>query len=293
MIPTNSIICGDCAEGLAGLPSGLVPLTVTSPPYDNVRDFAAWDFERVAEELYRVTNEGGMVCWVVQDGIVKGRRTGTSFRQALQFMSLGFWMWDELIVVLKSYQLPSRRRLVSHSHHCFLLTKGRPNTVNLLRDKPNKCAGMMKWSWHRRRSDGSMRRGYWASPIAPFGYRSNVWEYATGYHGTTPDKEAFAHPALMPEALARDLILSFSRPYDIVLDPFMGAGTTAKMAMLNGRRWLGFEVEARYVALAEERLRKAERVLWATGQTRKASHPCPIPRTAVERGGFTHHDSAK
>jgi DNA modification methylase len=123
---------------------------------------------------------------------------------------------------------------------------------------------MMKRNWHRRSPDGSMRKGFLPQPIAPYGRRSNVREYATGFNTTTKGKEAFAHPALMPEALARDLIVSFSRPYDVVLDPFAGAGTTAKMAMLNGRRRLGFEINAEYVAIAHERLRNAERLLWAS-----------------------------
>ncbi len=260
----NTITCCDCVEGMSRLLNDSIPLTVTSPPYDRVRLFAPWDFERVAEELYRVSEPGGVVCWVVQDGFEKGGRTLTSFKQTLHFSRLGFLLWDVLIVVAKSYQLPTKGRYVSLFHYCFVLTKGRPNTVNLLRDKPNKCAGKMKRTWHRRSPDGSMRRGLLPQPIALYGRRSNVWDYATGFNTTTKDREAFAHKALMPEKLARDLIVSFSRPYDVVLDPFAGAGTTAKMAMLTGRRWLGFEIEPEYVALACERLRKAERQLWAS-----------------------------
>ncbi len=260
----NTITCCDCVEGLAKLPDDSIPLTVTSPPYDRLRTFAGWNFERAAEELYRVTAEGGVVGWVVQDGFVKGRRTLTSFKQAIHFADLGFWLWEVLIVKAESYQLPTKGRYVSIFHYCFVLTKGRPKTVNLLRDKPNKCVGMMKRKWYRRGPDGAMRRGDLPQPIAPYGRRSNVWEYATGFNTTTKDKEAFAHPALMPEALARDLIVSFSNPYDVVLDPFAGAGTTAKMAMLSGRRWLGFEINAEYVAIANDRLRKAERLLWAS-----------------------------
>lgn len=260
----NTIICCDCVEGMSRLPSNSIPLTVTSPPYDRLRIFAEWDFEGMTDQLYRVTEVGGVVCWCVQDAIVKGRRTLTSFKQAIHFSRVGFWLWEVLIVVAKSYQLPTKGRYVSIFHYCFILSKGRPKTVNLLRDKPNKCAGKMKRTWHRRSPDGSMRRGLLPQPIAPYGRRSNVWDYATGFNTTSKDREAFAHKALMPERLARDLIVSFSRPYDVVLDPFMGAGTTAKMAMLTGRRWLGFEIEPEYVALASERLRKTERQLWAS-----------------------------
>ena len=109
-----------------------------------------------------------------------------------------------------------------------------------------------------------MRIGNLRQPIAAFRRGGNVWRYATGGGTTTKDKDAFAHPALMPEKLARDLILSFSVPYDVVLDPFMGAGTTAKMALQNGRHWLGFEIDAEYAAIAYQRLRNAERLLLAS-----------------------------
>lgn len=260
----NAVVHRDCVEGMGDLPADAIPLTVTSPPYDRVRDFGAWDFERVAEELYRVTAPGGVVCWVVQDGFEKGRRTCTSFRQAFFFERCGFWLWEVLIVVTRSYQLPSRRRYVPMFHYCFVLSKGRPTTVNLLRDKPNKCAGLMKYTWQRRKRNGSMRRDRVPQPVAAFGRRGNVWEYAIGNWVTTKDREAFAHPALMPEALARDLILSFSRPYDVVLGPLAGAGTTPKMALLEGRRWLGFEIDAGYAAIARERMKKAEHSLWAS-----------------------------
>ncbi len=260
----NTITCCDCVEGMSKLPSNSIPLTVTSPPYDRVRDFAEWDFERVADELYRVTKDGGLVCWQVQDAIEDGRRTLTSFKQALHFERVGFGIWDVLIIVSRCYMLPNNRRYFAPFSYCFVLSRGRPRTVKILKDRLNKHAGLLKANWHRRRSDGSMRRGKLPAVLPLYGRRTTIWEYVTGFNTTTKDKEAFAHPALMPEALARDLIVGFSRPYDVVLDPFAGAGTTPKMAMLNGRRWLGFEINAEYVAVAHERLRKAERLLWAS-----------------------------
>ncbi len=264
MLPLNSIVCCDCVEGMASLPDEAIPLTVTSPPYDRVRDFGSWDFERTGVELFRVTRPGGVVCWQVQDAIEDGRRTLTSFRQALHFERVGFHVWDVLIIVSRCYMLPNNRRYFAPFSYCFVLSRGRPTTVNILKDRPNKHAGRLKGNWHRRRSDGSMRRGKLPAVLPLYGRRTTVWEYKTGFNMTTKDREAFAHPALMPEALARDLIVSFSCPYDVVLDPFAGAGTTVKMALLTGRRWLGFEINPEYVALAHERLRKAERQLWAS-----------------------------
>lgn len=261
----NTITCCDGAAGMSALADGSIPLTVTSPPYDTLREYGGgtWDFDAVAGQLARVTRPGGVVCWVVQDAFTRGCRTTTSFRQAIRFVDdFGFDLWEALIVESLDFSKPNRRRYYSTHQFCLVLTKGRPATVNILRDRPNKHAGLMRSDIHRRGRDGVMRHAYCPKPIAPFGARTTVWRYAAGGRKTSTDPGAFAHPALMPESLARDLILSFSHPFDVILDPFAGAGTTAKMAFLLGRRWLGFELNEEYVAIAQTRLRKAERQLW-------------------------------
>ena len=91
---------GDCLELMKNIPDGSVDLTVTSPPYDNLRTYNgfSWDFEETAKELYRITKSGGIVVWIVGDSYdKKGSETLTSFKQALFFKDLGFNVHDTMI----------------------------------------------------------------------------------------------------------------------------------------------------------------------------------------------------
>jgi site-specific DNA-methyltransferase (adenine-specific) len=248
----NRIINADCVDGLRSLEAGSVALTVTSPPYDRVRDFAPFDFEALAKELWQVTAEGGVVVWVVGDQIVKGSESGTSFRQALFFKELGFRL-HHTMVFEPSGTMASRTfpRYGLAIQYMFVLSKGKPRTVHLIEDKLNKCVG---GGGHRGTRWKSRVKG---KPVRKWGLRGPIWRKSVGLWKTTKDQYAFEHPALMPEVLARDHILSWSNPGDLVLDPFAGAGTTLKMAALLGRRFIGVEIDPKWCALAERRVRKA------------------------------------
>ena len=82
---TNKIYHGDCKDIMETFPDNCIDLTVTSPPYDNLRSYNGYvfDFDCIAQQLYRVTKPGGVVVWVVGDATIKGSETGTSFKQAL------------------------------------------------------------------------------------------------------------------------------------------------------------------------------------------------------------------
>jgi DNA modification methylase len=261
----NRLLCIDTVEGMRALPSSSIPLTVTSPPFDDLRDYGghAWDFEKfmlISGELWRVTMPGGVVVWVVQDKIRKGSESGTSSRQRVYLHRLGFDLHGTVILVSKGSRLPQRRRYVNQFQYAFVLSKGRPRTFNLLSDRPNSTAGQRAKA-SRRWADGRRERVEYERTTQPFGPRGNVWEYTVGGPHTTRDRYAYDHPALMPEAMARDLILSWSRPGDVVLDPMGGAGTTAKMALLNDRQYLSFEVHQPYHEIAARRLAEAHGVL--------------------------------
>ena len=152
---------------------------------------------------------------------------------------------------------PGNRRYGFAPEYAFVLSKGRPRTVNLIRDKPNRTAGDPLKKSYRRANGEIVSKVFHDKVVAPFGFRGNVWVYGSGSHCCTKDKIAFRHPALMPEPMARDLIVSWSRPGDLVFDPFAGAGTTCKMALLAHRRYLGMEIFAEYAELARERLKFA------------------------------------
>jgi len=255
---SNRILCCDAVEGLRALPAASVPLTVTSPPYDRLRIFGGhkWDFEtfkHVADQLWRVTMAGGVVVWVVADAIVGGTETCTSARQKLYFREKGFHVHHTMIMDRAGSRWPSKVRYGDSVEYAFILSKGKPRTINLLRDKPNKNAGMMQ-PFNRRELDGRQRPAGTAQAVREWGVRSAVWRYAAGGFSTTKDGIAFEHSALMPEQMAQDHILSWSDPGDLVLDPMCGAATTCKLALLNHRDYLGIEVHQPYHRLAERRM---------------------------------------
>jgi site-specific DNA-methyltransferase (adenine-specific) len=194
--------------------------------------------------------------WVVADATVNGSETGTSFRQALRFMEIGFRLHDTMIYRKMSLSFPETNRYYPNFEYMFVLSKGQPGTTNLISDKKNSQS-MKRISGNQREADGTLsemcgtRKG---NSIKELGVRWNVWEYTTGKGHTAEEVYAHEHPAMFPEALARDHIMSWSNEGDIVLDPFSGSGTTAKMAKHNGRRFIGIEINPDYCEIAEKRL---------------------------------------
>lgn len=254
-LPIDQIICGDCAEIMKSWPDECIDLTVTSPPYDNLRDYRGYtfDFESIARELYRVTKPGGVVVWVVGDGSVNGSETGTSFRQALYFKDVcGFKLHDTMIYKKKASRFPNINRYYQVFEYMFVFSKGRPKTVNLIRDKRNLCFGSTIRGTDRKK-DGTFkarRKGI----VSKLGVRSNIWEYPTGWLTSARDEIAFQHPAIFPEQLAADHIISWSNPGDIVLDPMCGSGTTCKMALKLGRKFIGIDIAEEYCDIARKRV---------------------------------------
>lgn len=253
----------DCLAGMKLLPDSCIDLTVTSPPYDNLRTYGGsidqWSFKKfqdIAKELYRVTKNGGVIAWVVGDKVENGSKSLTSFTQALYFKEIGFNIYDIIIYKKSSPSPPHKNRYFNSFEYMFVLSKGKPMTVNLLKDRPNKCAGTSSGVITRRENDGTLTTKK-AIYINDFGTRTNIWEYDVGNNKSTTDKIAFEHPAIFPEKLVQDHIMSWSNRGDLVLDPFMGSGTTAKMSILNNRNYIGFELDKRYCEIANERVRKA------------------------------------
>ncbi|OLP64398.1 hypothetical protein BACPU_26230 [Bacillus pumilus] len=253
----NKIHNTDCLVGLAELPDNCVDLTVTSPPYDDLRKYHghSFDFERVAKELFRVTKEGGVVVWVVGDKVHKGSETGTSFKQALFFMEQGFNLHDTMLYEKDSISFPEKTRYYQIFEYMFIFSKGKPKTINLLADRKNKCFNGKKHIKGRFRTiDGEQVEHRKQNLLKEYGVRFNIWRIPNGHQKSTLDTIAYKHPAIFPEKLANDHILSWSKENDVVLDPFMGSGTTAKMASLNNREWIGFEIAKEYVDIANARL---------------------------------------
>jgi len=256
----NKIYNMDCVEGMKLLEDCSVDLTVTSPPYDNLRMYKGYsfDFDAVATELFRVTKDGSVVVWVINDATIKGSETVTSFRQALRFKEIGFKLHDSMIYAKDSCPYPETTRYYPGFEYMFVLVKGKIKMVHLIADKPNKQVGD-KITGTERKADGSIKymsavQKNTGRRVKPYGVRSNIWHYGMGFIKSTTDRCAYKHPAIFPEKLAHDHIVSWSNPGDLILDPFMGSGTTAKMARLTGRDYIGFEISKEYCDIAEERL---------------------------------------
>lgn len=249
------------------MPDNFIDLTVTSPPYDNLRTYKGYSFpfEEIAKELYRVTKNGGIVVWVIGDSSLNGNESGTSFKQALFFKEIGFNLFDTMIYMKNGPAYPSRDKYFQIFEYMFIFSKGKPKTFNPIIDRVNKWAGQ-KWSKTRtrRKKDGTIQKTEWsADQGGEMGKRFNVWKYNVGAGYTTKDQIAYNHPAIFPEKLADDHILSWSNENDIVYDPFMGSGTTAKMAIKNNRNWIGSEISEEYCSIIEQRVRNAEPLLFS------------------------------
>lgn len=227
-----------------------VHLTVTSPPYDLLRYGAygsTWNFEEVADHLYRVTVPGGVVCWNVGDSTIKGSESLTSFKQAIYFVEqCGFKLHDTMIWAKPNFSNPSQNRYHQLFEYVFVLSKGKPSTFNPIKDKPNKYPNGPWGKNTFRKPTGEMQERP-CKPASEFGMRGNVW------HGNTVGQESgcrsLPHPAMMPKWLARDLIISWSNPGDTVLDPLCGSGTTATEAVKMGRNAIAIDLDPRYLKL--------------------------------------------
>jgi len=246
----NKILQGDCLEVMKTLEDNSIDLTVTSPPYDNLRDYKGYtfDFEGIAKELYRITKEGGVVVWVVGDATIKGSETGTSFKQALYFKEIGFNLHDTMIWNKGGFSAVGslQNRYAPVFEYMFVLSKGFPKTFNPIKDRKTKHGGK-KASGTIRQADGTTKPMSKVMIINEYGQRFNIWEQS-------PQRQTGGHPAPFPEKLAEDHILSWSNEGDTILDPMAGSGTTLKMAKKNNRNYIGIEISSEYIEIINKRL---------------------------------------
>lgn len=235
----NTIYVENCLDTMSQMANNSIDMVLTSPPYDDLRAYNGYsfDFESIAKELARIIKPSGVIVWVIGDATKNGNESGSSFRQALYFQSLGLNLHDTMIYEKNSPAYPASRtgnRYTQIFEFMFVFSKGKP-TCNLLIDKPNKWAGHKDFA------------GKLKNPVPDFSPRNNIWKYTTSFNG-------IKHPAPFPEQLATDHIASWSNPGDVVYDPFMGSGTTAKMALLAGRNFIGSEISKEYADIANARL---------------------------------------
>ena len=250
----NKIYNENCLDTMAKMPYNFIDLTVTSPPYDGLRTYNGYSFpfEDIAKELYRVTKEGGVVVWIVGDATVKGSETGTSFKQALFFKEIGFRLHDTMIYYKNNPMPQTGNRYHQHFEYMFAFSKGSPKTFNPITE-PTKYQGLANMK--NRGQNGTL--DYKKVERTKEKKVGNVFFYSVGGGISTKDKIAYNHPAIFPEKLAADQINTWSNENDLIYDPFMGSGTTAKMSILNNRNWIGSEISSEYCNIIEERIKKA------------------------------------
>jgi site-specific DNA-methyltransferase (adenine-specific) len=254
-IGNATLYLGDCLSVMKNMQSQTINLTVTSPPYDNLRAYNGYsfDFENIAKELYRITKDGGVVVWVVGDATVKGSETGTSFKQALYFKDIGFNLHDTMIYQKADYKPLTHNRYEQSFEYMFIFSKGKPLTFNGIKDKENVSFGRLNTGTYRD-VDGTTKPMSGANKklIAKFGLRPNLWIFKT-------TKGKNDHPATFPQQLAHDHIVSWSNENDTVLDCFLGSGTTGKMAKQLNRKFIGIEISQEYFDISCKRIENAQR----------------------------------
>jgi len=253
---TNKLFNGDCLEAMKSIPDNSIDLTVTSPPYDNLRKYNGYtfNFEGITKELFRITKPGGVVVWVIGDATINGSETGTSFKQVLYFKEIGFNLHDTMFYQKNSYPFPPRNRYYQQIEYMFVLSKGIPKTTHIQTQET-------KWKQKNNHSSTTRNKDGTTSHLKYETGKNqrkmdNIWLLDTGYMRGSKDKIAFKHPATFPDLLAERHILSWSNEGDLILDPMAGSGTTLKMAKLNNRNWCGIEISPEYCEIIKERLQK-------------------------------------
>ena len=239
------------------IPDGSIDMAITSPPYDNLRTYNwfSWDFEWVANELFRIVKEWWVVVWIVWDSYDRNwSETLTSFKQALYFKDIGFTVHDTMIYQKNSYPFPPVNRYYQQFEYMFVLSKGKPVTTNIQRIATNP-----KWR-NTNNTTASQRNKDWTVQKLKYDTwkedrkMDNVWLINTWYMRSTKDKIAYKHPAIFPEELCQRHILSWSNEWMTILDPFMWSWTTAIACINTNRNYIGFELDKWYFDIANERI---------------------------------------
>ena len=246
-MPKIELIQGDCLEKMKDITDGSIDMVLTSPPYDNLRTYNGYnfDFESIAKELYRIVKDGGVVVWVVGDATIKGSETGTSFKQALYFKEIGFNLHDTMIYRKQFYVPLTHNRYEQEWEFMFILSKGKPKTFNPIK-VPTLFGGKKSTLTHRKTGEQPIRGTNYGKERKMERIIGNIWEMQP--------QRGSEHPAVFPEKLAHDHIISWSNEGDTILDPFAGSGTVGKVAKQLNRNYILIEKEPEYIKIAEKRI---------------------------------------
>jgi DNA modification methylase len=258
-ITPNALVNADCLDAMRYIEDGSVDLTVTSPPYDNLRTYngnSAFDFEGIAKELFRVTKDGGVVVWVVGDATINGSETGTSFKQALYFKEIGFNLHDTMIYAKENWVPLTHNRYEQQWEYMFIFSKGRLSTFNPIKI-PCIHEGRVPFGTFRH-TGKETQEAHSNKGVNENKIKGNIFFYQVGNMKSSKDRCAFQHPAIFPLQLVTDHILSWSNKGDTIFDPFLGSGTTIIAAINLSRKFIGIEKDSAYIDICKRRIATAE-----------------------------------
>jgi len=259
MIRLNEIYNYDSLTGLRLLDDASIDAVITSPPYENLRQYNGIIFYneyffKVIKELYRIIKQGGVIVWIVNDKTKNYSESGVSFSQALAFIQEGFCLYDTMIFAKNNPTPLNHERYEQEFEFMFVFSKGKVKTFNPIK-LACKNSGKKRSGTRRHDSVAELKNIHTEGYVKDEKIKGNIWYYDVG-NNSTSDKEAHVHKAIFPEELAKDHIISWTNEGDIVLDIFMGSGTVGKMAYINNRKYLGFDISSDYCELAKMRIAK-------------------------------------
>ena len=273
-LTVNQVICGDAVCVMRDLPPNSVDLVVTSPPYDNIREYKGFSLNLadIGKESFRLLKDGGMAVLVMQDQTRNFGKTLTSFRTILNWCDdIGFKLFECL--VYRKYGAEgawwNKRFRVDHEYMPVFLKGERPRFFDKTPLKiPSKHGGKTMTGGGTRLTNGK-RISTRPIKINPTKCPGTVWEYLTAGDGT---RLKHLHPATFPDKLPQDFIHCFCPPDGVVLDPMAGSGTTLVAAHNLGRRYIGIDIAEEYCEIARKRI---------AGET-EASRSLFVPRIVTD-----------
>lgn len=230
-------------------------LCVTSPPYDSLRDYEGieWDHKVFMQIARRLRQSVSNIVWIVGDASIDGGESGSSFKQALYFIKLGYKLHDTMIWQKRGFSMPSHTRYHQIFEYMFVFRRGEI-PFSPIKDVKNITGGKTTLGKNTFRMKNGEMTERARRPAAEWGMRNNIWK--TNTTGQEQPCKTLEHPATFPYKLAHDHIVSWSNQGDMIVDPFMGSGTTLRAAKDLRRTAIGIEISEKYCEIAARKMQQ-------------------------------------
>jgi site-specific DNA-methyltransferase (adenine-specific) len=255
-VELNKVYQQDCIVGMRKIPDGAIDLVVTSPPYDNLRDYNGYsvDLNETGKNIYRILKDGGVAVMVIQDQTKNFGKSLTSFRTIVDWCdNVGFKLFECVIYRKNGTEGAwwKNRFRVDHEYMPIFLKGEKPQYFNKdsLKVK-SKHGGKIMTGFANRKTNGETGKSI-TKAINEMKCRGTVWDYLMA---GDKDPVKRKHPAPFPDKIPFDFINCFCPPNGIVLDPFVGSGSTVVGAKKLNRSFIGFDISEEYCNLTRKRL---------------------------------------